>query len=338
VYRKLALETLKSGEVMEVGCVETPDAQWGERVEGALAHKPPIWLYHIHKAVLGETDDLEHHFYIGHLQGDIVTGVMTVEHRRVGILGHVYTDPKHRRKGAYTLLMRHQMDDFRARGGGLLLLGTGYQSPPFRIYESFSFRGIVAESGYMRYATEENFEETYYAPGEVAVRPVRWEDWPGANCLTSQPGEDLLRTVAYDGAGQFSFEEKFLLVMQGRERDRRRQAWSALSESERPKAAERPRTSQGALVGLALLTPDARFLGGAYLLDLILQANFWGRAGRLLAAVEWPQVKVQCYTDLGCEAKLKALRQAGFKREALLKGQLAWKGEHRDVAIFARST
>ena len=323
MYRKFAEETLKSGEVMEVGCVETPDAQWGERVERAHGHKPPIWLYHIHKAVLGETDDLEHHFYVGHLQGDIVTGVMTVEHRRVGILGHVYTDPKHRRKGAYTLLMRHQMDDFRARGGGLLLLGTGYQSPPFRIYESFGFRGIVGESGYMRYATEENFEETYYAPGEVAVRPVRWEDWPGTNCLTSQPGEDLLRTVAFDGVGQFSFEEKFLLVMQGRERDRRRQAWSALSES-------------GALVGLALLTPDARFLGGACLLDLILQANFWGRAGKLLAAVEGPHAKVQCYTDLGCKGKVSALEQAGFKREALLKAQLAWKGEHRDVAIFTR--
>jgi GNAT superfamily N-acetyltransferase len=258
VYRKFAEETLKSGEVMEVGCVQTPDAQWGERVERALGHKPPIWLYHIHKAVLGQTDDLEHYFYIGHLRGEIITGVMTVEYRRVGILGHVYTDPRHRRKGAYSLLMRHQMDDFRARGGGLLLLGTGYQSPPFRIYEGFGFRGIIGESGYMRYASEEDFEEKCYAPGEVAVRVARWEDWPGSNCLTSQAGEDLLRTVALEGVGQFSFEERFLLVMQGREKDPRRQAWSALSEN-------------GALVGLALLAPDARFLNGAYLLDLIVQ-------------------------------------------------------------------
>jgi RimJ/RimL family protein N-acetyltransferase len=249
---------------------------------------------------------------------------MTVERRRVGILGHVYTQPAHRRKGAYSLLMRHQMDDFRGRGGGLLLLGTGYQSPPFKIYEGFGFRGIIGESGYMRYATEEDFEETYYAPGEVAVRPTRWEDWPGANCLTSQAGEDLLRTVAFEGVGQFSFEEKFLLVMQGREKDRRRQAWSALSES-------------GALVGLALLTPDARFRGGAYVLDLILHANFWGQAGKLLAAVEWPKAKVQCYTDLGGKEKVSALRQAGFKREALLKGQLAWEGRLRDVAIFTWS-
>jgi hypothetical protein len=52
--------------------------------------------------------------------------------------------------------------------------------------------------------------------------------------------------------------------------------------------------------------------------------------------VEWPNAKVQCYTDLGCKEKVSALRQAGLKREALLKGQLAWKGEHRDVAIFTR--
>ena len=324
MYRKFAEETLKSGEVMEVGCVQTPDARWGERVERSLGHKPPIWLYHIHKAVSGETDDLEHYFYIGHLQGDIITGVMTVEYRRVGILGHVYTDPRHRRKGAYSLLMRQQMDDFRARGGGLLLLGTGYQSPPFRIYEGFGFRGIVGESGYMRYATEEDFEEKYYAPGEVAVRPTRWEDWPGVNCLTSQAGEDLLRTVAFEGVGQFSSEEKFLLVMQGRERDRRRQAWSALSKS-------------GALVGLALLTPDARFLNGTYLLDLILHANFWRRAEELLAAIDWPKAKVQCYTDLGCKEKVRALRQAGFKREALFKGQLASGSRLLDVAVFSRS-
>ena len=328
MYRRFGRETLKSGEVMEVGCVETPAREWAERVEKSLAHKPDIWRYHIRKAVRGETDDLRNYFYVGHLQGDIITGVMTVEHSRVGILGHVYTHPEHRRKGAYSKLMKHQMDDFRARGGGVLLLGTGYQSPPFRIYESFGFEGIVGESGYMRYATEKDFEETYYAPGNVSVREMRWEDWPGSNLLTSQPGADVLRTVAfgvpYPGVGRFTFEEAFLHVMQGREQDARRRAWSADSQS-------------GALVGMVMLTPDKRFASGVCLLVLIVHENFWEHAGTILDAVEWPDAKVQCYTDLGCPAKVEALEAAGFVQEALLPKQLAWEGSLLDVAIFTRN-
>lgn len=324
MYRKLAEETLKTGEVMEAGCVQPPDPEWADRLEHSLAHKPPIWLYHIRKAVRGEIDELQHYFYIGHIEGEIITGVMTVEYRRVGILGHVYTQPAHRRKGAYSRLMKHQMDDFRRRGGGLLLLGTGYDTPPFHIYESFGFRGIVGRSGYMRYATEEDFEERYYGPGgEVSVRPVHWKDWPGVNCLTLQPGEDVLRSVAFGVVGRYSFEEGFLHLMRGLEEDGRRRAWTAESAS-------------GAVVGLVTLTPDERFRGGVYLLDLIVQANFWAEAPRLLEAVRWPEAKVQCYTDLRCEPKLEALKAAGFTQEAVLKGQLPWEDGRLDVAVFSR--
>jgi len=324
VYRTFGTETLKSGETMEVGCIETPDEQWAEHVEKSLAHKPPIWLKHIRKAVRGETDDLGNYFYVGHREGEVITGVMTVEHNRVGILGHVYTHPDHRRKGAYSALMKHQMDDFRARGGGVLLLGTGYQSPPFRIYEGFGFRGIIGESGCMRYATEEDFEEKYYAPADVAIREVRWEDWPRANLLTSQPGADVLRSVAFRLFGESSFEEGFLHLKKGLKEDGRRRAWVAESTT-------------GALVGITMLTPDPRFRGGVFLLDLVVHANFWDQAGLLLDAVDWPDAKVQCYTDLGCPAKVEALDGAGFSRETLLAGQLAWAGGPLDVAILAKT-
>lgn len=324
MYRTFGREALKTGEVMEAGCVEPPAEQWGERVEKSLIHKPDIWLDHIKKAVRGETDDLQNYFYVGHLQGDIITGVMTVEHNRVGILGHVYTHPEHRRKGAYSRLMKHQMDDFRSRAGGVLLLGTGYQTPPFKIYERFGFEGIVGESGCMRYATEEDFEEKYYAPGDVSVREVRWQDWPAANLLTCQPGADVLRSVAFGLVGRASFEEGFLHLKQGVEEDERRRAWSAESASD-------------SLVGITMLTPDARFAGGVYLLDLIVHENFWEQAGTILDRLEWPEAKVQCYTDLGCEAKVEALRAAGFTQEALLAKQLAWESRLLDVAIFTRN-
>ncbi len=324
MYRKFGTETLRSGEVMEGGCVETPDEEWAECVEKSLAHKPGIWLDHIGKAVRGETDDLENHFYVGHIDGNVITGVMTVEYDRVGILGHVYTHPDHRRKGAYSALMKRQMDDFRARGGGVLLLGTGYQSPPFRIYESFGCKGIMGESGGMRYATEEDFEERYYAPVDVSVREVRWEDWPATNLLTSQPGADVRRSGAFRMFGESSFEEGFLHLAKGVKDDERRRAWVA-------------NTTAGAVVGLALLTPDVRFRGSGYLLDLIVHTNFWNQAGTILEAVEWPDAKAQCYTDLGCPAKVEALQATGFAQEALLPKQLAWADGLLDVVVFARN-
>jgi len=324
VYRSLGTDRLKTGEVMEVGCVQPPDEEWAARIESSYKHKPGPFPYHIKKALAGNTDALENYFYIGHRNGEFISGIMTVEHNRVGILGHVYTPPQHRRKGACTCLMRHQMDDFRSRGGGLLLLGTDYDSPPFHIYRSFGFEPIVGESGYMRYATEKDFEQRYYTPGDISVRPVCWEDWPSSNCLTCQPGDDVLRSVAFDGLGQFSFEEGFLHLKQGLEESGRNQAWSALSET-------------GALAGLVMLTPDRRFRGGAVLLDLIVHENFWGQAGKLLEAVEWPGTKVQCYTDLGCPAKVEALVAAGFTREALLPGQLGRQGRLLDVAIYTRN-
>jgi len=153
---------------------------------------------------------------------------------------------------------------------------------------------------------------------------VRWEDWPAANLLTCQPGEDVLRSVAFRLFGESSFEEGFLHLKKGLDEDERRRAWVA-------------HTTSGALVGIAALTPDVRFRGSVHLLDLIVHKNFWDRAGTLLGAVEWPDGKVQCYSDLGCPAKVEALKTVGFTQEALLARQLAWEGRLLDVAVFARN-
>ena len=323
VYRKFGEETLRTGEVMEVGCVEPPDEDWGERVEESLSHKPPIWQYHIHKAIRGETDELRNHFYIGCIQDELVTGVMTVEYRRVGILGHVYTQPAYRRKGAYSSLMEYQMEDFRKRGGGVLLLGTGYHTPPFWIYQSFGFQPFAGKSGYMRYATEEDLEDTYYTPGDVSIRELHWGDWPGANLLTSQPGDDLLRSFPFKLGDISSFEEGFLHLKQGLEEDRRCRAWAAESDS-------------GALVGMVMLTPDEQFNVGAYFLDLVVHQDFWDHAEKLLHAARGLRGTVQCYTDLACQAKVSALEAAGFSREPQLKRQLRVGRQTLDVAVFTR--
>jgi len=154
---------------------------------------------------------------------------------------------------------------------------------------------------------------------------VHWEDWPGANLLTSQPGDDSLRSFAFKLARVCSFEEGFLRLKKGLQEDRRCRAWAAQSDS-------------GALVGMAMLTPDEQFDVGAYLLDLVVHRDFWGQAGKLLQAAGGPKGKLQCYTDLGCEAKVSALEAAGFSREARLRRQLKVGDQTLDVASFTRET
>ncbi len=117
MYTKLAEEALKSGETLEVGVVLAPDEAHGEQVRPFLGHKQMPYKWHIEKSVHERLDDLETRYYVGKLKGAIVCNIMTVESHRTGILGHVYTLPDHRRKGACDAVMRHQMADFRRRGG-----------------------------------------------------------------------------------------------------------------------------------------------------------------------------------------------------------------------------
>jgi hypothetical protein len=69
-------------------------------------------------------------YYILHRDGVPFTNMMNIEYRGVGLYGHVFTKPEDRQKGAASALMPMLMDDFRARGGKALYLGTGYDSHP----------------------------------------------------------------------------------------------------------------------------------------------------------------------------------------------------------------
>src|ERR1051325_11454983 len=131
MYEKLDNAQIKTGESIEIGVVTTPEDRLLTGVEDLLAHKGDEWKTHIHAALSGETDALETRFYIGLLDGYPVANVMTVERNGIGILGHVFTRPEHRRKGICQAVMARQMDHFRQRGGHVLTLGTGFERPPY---------------------------------------------------------------------------------------------------------------------------------------------------------------------------------------------------------------
>src|SRR5947209_18028776 len=101
MYELLGETTLKNGEKMEIGVVTAPDPEWRERIVPFLGHKGEPYASHLRRSSEGPLDHLETLHYIGHQNGRIMTQVMIVGARGAGILGHVYTLPEERRKGAY---------------------------------------------------------------------------------------------------------------------------------------------------------------------------------------------------------------------------------------------
>src|SRR5579884_1431905 len=118
---------------METGVVRAPDADWRPRLVQFLAHKGDEWRPQIDEALAGPLDDLATSFYVGHAAGELICQTMVAGARGVGILGHVFTRPRDRRKGAIRALLAAALEDC---GGTyrFLTLGTGYDGPPYHIY------------------------------------------------------------------------------------------------------------------------------------------------------------------------------------------------------------
>lgn len=324
MYERYVTTTLKTGEEMEIGVVEAPDQEHADEITSFLGHKPGEFKWHIERSLRESLDELETRFYVGKVGGKVITNVMTVECHRTGILGHVFTVPEHRRKGAYSRLMGEQMEDFRRRGGGLLLLGTGYQSPPYWIYHRYGFRSVTEGSGFMRYASEEDFEAKYFAPGRAKTVEVQWKDWPRMNVLGVLQKGMFLRNVGLGLYGVQNFEGGFLHFKRSLEHDPGVQA--KLLESDR-----------GAIVGYATLMPDRRWNGAVALLDLYGHPSFYSDMDLLLEAMEIPPGKIQCHADERSAEKRAALEAAGFEQEAVLKHQVQTaEGERLDVVVYSK--
>ena len=309
---------------MEIGMVLAPDAEYADRILDFLTHKGEYWLRHVGKALNGEISELETRFYIGKLGDRVIGNIMTVEYNRTGILGHVFTHPEHRRKHVCSLIMAQQMEDFKKRGGGILLLGTGYNSPPYWIYHSFGFKSVLENSGFMRFSTEPDFEARHFSPGKVKVVDVEWKHWPVMNILVSVPGAEILRSVFFNLYGIGNFEGSFLGFIRSLEENKQKKAKLLESES-------------GAVVGWITLEQDRRWTNRTYLMDIFLHTSFVSNYRKLLNALELPEGKIQCYVDAGSpREKIEALQLAGFEREAVLKNQFAWGDKWVDVFIYSK--
>ena len=324
MYTKLSNAKLKTGEDIEIGLVLAPDQEHSDAIAKVLHHKGEPWLSHVSRALSGDIKGLETRFYVGKLDNQVVANVMTVEYRHTGILGHVFTIPEQRRKHICSLIMEQLMSDFRYRGGGVLLLGTGYNSAPYWIYHSYGFRSVLENTGFMRYSTDDDFEAKHFTPTKDSKAvDVQWKHWPVMSVLTSVHETELMKSVASGLYGVLSFEGGFLHFIK-RIEDGNLKAKLLESES-------------GAVVGCITLDRDHRWAGNTYILDTFMHKNFITHYDMLSNSMQFPEGKIQCYVaENSPDEKIKALQKAGFEQEALLKKQFSYDGEKYDVFVYSR--
>lgn len=342
MYERLGKATLRTGEPMELGVVIAPDVDWREQIVPFLGHKQEPYASHITRSFEGPLDALDTCYYIGHLEGRVISEVMIVGARGAGILGHVYTLPEQRRKGAYQAVMAAQMSDMNRKKIRLLSLGTGFDSPPYWIYHSFGFRGIGDGRGEMVWASDAEAEVELFQPGAVTARPVRWEDWGYFGWLGLLPytsDEELPRSRVLRLRGRGIAEGPFARLM--------------VQIEEIPDLAVHVLQSEhGATVAWAILAPaangasrgglggapDPYWLPDAWTLDLHAHPSFAACLPQLLEALTWPDAPVAAAFTEPAGPKAAALETAGFRHSASLKD---WyhgpDGSRRTVGLWTRS-
>lgn len=323
MVRQLARVTLKTGERMRCLLVEEPEESWAADVQQLLVHKREHVQWHIAQCVAGPLDALETRFYLGVIDGQAVGNIMTVEHGGIGILGHVFTRPDQRRKGIASRIMAALMQDFRERGGRVLTLGTGFDSPPYWIYHGFGFRSIVEGSGAMWFWSKpEAAEELWQAP-LAGIAPPRWEHWPLVNLLCHQPHGDRLRHAARRLWGQRNFEGDFTKYKQDLEAEDLTILGRVLENE------------AGLVVGWASVEDDPLWGVAAALLDLFVHPAAWHAAHELLEALPLPARPVLAYADQD-SPKNELLKTHGFTQVASWQDWLPVGSELHGVNCWLR--
>ncbi len=309
VYTELARASLRTGEEIAVGVVEPcGDSDWQPRVEAMLGHKSAINRLHVEAAFRGPLDDLQTLFYVGVVQGELVTISMLAGAHGAAIYGHVVTRPAWRRRGAASALHRVLAADWRRRGYRVVTLSTDAGGHAQRLYAGVGFRPLRPGAGDMIWHDEPGGEAVCLADGPTRVGPMRWGDWgwlSEALCAEVEPEEELPRSVLFRVRDLHYVDWPFIAAMTG-------------ADVERSGRVEGRVLRQGKRVlGWAALLPHAASALGASALELYLRpgARADGAADALLAALPWSGAPVihACTPPAGYRAA--ALARHGFLRQ-----------------------
>lgn len=331
MYRKIEDVTLKNGERAELGVVLGPD----EAIElrHLLGHKGSVWKWQIEQSLDRKFEHVESRFYTLSKAGRPFANVMTVESHGAGIFGHVYTAPEERRKGAAEIIQRHQMADFKQRGGRALYLGTGYDTPPFHLYARHGFQGVEPGSGYMCWFadSQQSFERDVFAKAAVRHKPLAFEHWPTLPALAMMSHPARIRIAGMDVINVRSTEGgslPYLVAMYNPDNDPDSKTAGAKSWVAISKKSNFP-------VAIAAIIPEHYFWSQALLLDLFCAPGFESELPKLVEKLQVPSGRnVICYADALWPEKQQVLQTCGFTKEAQLKKHLKSHDQIHDVELW----
>jgi hypothetical protein len=294
---------------VEAGVFRAPDAAWSDRMADFLAHQRPIWNWQ-NGQILTRDLGVEAYYYVVHdplhERGLLLSSMMSVECEGVGLRGHVWTPPGHRRNGASSQLQRLQLEHFVSRGGRSLALFTDYNSVAYHMYRRAGFREVEPLTGHMRYLTQpaEEFEAEYFAPAETVVEPLSWRHWPCAPPLFMADLPGAIRVASLGLVGRRSPEAPLLGALR-----------SAADDDQCRSVVLRNKVTH-AIAGIAAWGWHRR-RPTTCLLDVYCHPDYWDRAEALLAALPLPEAdRFVAYADATCPQQGQCLRTLGFRQTA----------------------
>lgn len=339
--QRLPAVELKTGEVLEIIRVPPPCDEWGSRLTDYMYIMHPeytncAWHRSCARAVTGEfASDSSEVFFAGLLDGQIVGTcwyAAPADTLDVACFGRVLTSAPHRRKGISAVLCAATVEDFRARGGWCMHLGTSLTNPARFIYEGLGFRHynfIEGDGTIMRLVLQgeyEQFEEQYYAAGhEVSLRPLNWGDLARAEVLYNLP-HWFLKDYSQGIYAHTPFEGQYFDLMA-----------SVADQGE---------------TGLVLTTDEKRMVGMAYtvapragagaqrhlrVLEFLVHPNYIENAPQLIAAaaIDTPAEKLLAYSSALDLGRCEVLQEAGFVQEATLADALHDEQSEFDLYIYS---
>jgi len=150
-------------------------------------HKGSPWVEDIHRRLQGKYAGSHDRFFVAYDGlSPVALAWYTVSEAepRLGLLGHVYTRPEHRRRGLSTRLMETAMAEFARQGGVAVQLFT-YNPETLEFYERLGFETLYASrvmhatDWYLRSpAGSRALIDTWFGPRACRVRPLAAGDLP----------------------------------------------------------------------------------------------------------------------------------------------------------------
>ncbi len=188
-----------------------------------LQHKGSPWVEDIRRRIRGEVAGVEDHFFTARDGLRTVGNVwytVAQDAPRLGLVGHVLTDPDFRRRGIARQLLGRAMTEFHSRGGAMMQLFTStLHSLPF--YEEAGFENLYTQQvyhdrdWYMRSPHgSDRILRDWFAPTEVDMRPLAPADLPQYCLLYNAQHDHVLKDRAQQIGSGLEAELAFIDVSQ----------------------------------------------------------------------------------------------------------------------------